>query len=176
MLGYIFLGLLFFLIAILIGLLFIPVILRIDTVDDEYHVRLKGLAMARLITIEDWPAVQLKFPFFKKDIRLFSDTRKKKRPKAASTEITKSEKKRKSRPALTPRKIRALLHSFRIEQFYVSLDTGDYVKNALLVPVLQRLNHYRNQVGVNFNGETIILFQVSNNLWRLGTAYLGFRR
>ena len=73
---------------------------------------------------------------------------------------------------MTPDKFLALLRSFRVHQFSCTLDTGDYTRNALMVPVFQVMTHYRNNLSVNFTGEFQLKFLASNNIWRLGKAWL----
>jgi hypothetical protein len=65
----------------------------------------------------------------------------------------------------------AMLRTTKVHVFAVTLDTGDYVKNALLVPVFQVLNQTRGNFSVSFQGTSSVQLHASNTLWRLGLAY-----
>ena len=171
MLMNILLILLILLAILIVGLLFLPLIIRIDTVEDRYEVRWKGFLEFRLITKEDLPALRMHVPFYTKDFELTGRGKRKNKTKKKK-QLTKEKEQGKRKSRMTPKRVLALLRSFKIRQFYVSLDTGDYVNNALLVPLFQWITNYGNQVEVNFNGDTIIRFTASNNIWRLGTTYL----
>jgi len=156
--------------VLILILLFMPLIIRIDTVTDTYDVRLKGIIRLQLIPINGLPGLKLEMPFFTREFDLTKQagkTKSEQKPKAK-----KATEKKSRGPSFTPGRLQALVRTFHIKQLYVSLDTGDYVKNALLVPIFQWVDHYRNRLEVNFNGDTIIRFVASNNIWRLGITYL----
>jgi hypothetical protein len=159
------------LIIIIIGMLFIPLIICIDTDKECYEVRLKGLLQLRLISREDMPALRMHVPFYTKEFQLINN-QKKQNIKHNENKNRNENGKKRSKSRMTPERFMALIRTFKIRQLYVSLDTGDYVNNALLVPLFQWITHYGNQLEVNFNDDTIIRFKASNNIWRLGTTYL----
>jgi hypothetical protein len=160
------------LLLILLGILFVPIVIRIDTVHEAYFVKVRGICAFRMDHDENELFFVLNLPFYKKEIHPFrvSETEKKSRKPAEKTPEKKKGGKKKSR--MTPSRMISLIRSFRVKEFYCSIDSGDYVRNAMLVPVFQVFSKFRNNLSVNFNGEFQLQLYASNNLFRLGRAYL----
>jgi hypothetical protein len=155
---------------ILTWLLVCPVTLHIDTSQETFQVSMKGVFTLALDTASEEFVLGIRTPFFRKLYYPFRD-------KSGTDKRTKPThpEKRKTRTRgrdMNFQKLRRLLRTFKVEDFRCSIDTGDYVQNALLVPVFQVMSQYRDRVSVNFNGEFYLRLVASNSLWRLGTAYL----
>jgi hypothetical protein len=70
------------------------------------------------------------------------------------------------------RRVLRILKSFRVHAFRLDLDTDDYVLNAYLFPVAEMLRYRGVDVFINFNGNTGIRLDVSNNPARILVAWL----
>ncbi|MCA6075530.1 hypothetical protein [Fulvivirga sedimenti] len=158
------------LLLIILGILFVPIVIQIDTVHETYLVKVSGIGAFQMDHEESELVFILMLPFYKKVIHPFRlSEKRKKSPKPAKDTPGKKEKK-KSR--MTFPRMLSLIRSFRIREFYCTIDSGDYVRNAMLVPVFQAITSYRNNLSVNFTGEFQLQLYASNNLFRLGRAYL----
>ena len=156
--------------AVPVSLLFVPLVLTIDSVRHKYYLAARGIASLHVIFTDDLPLLRLQLPFYSREFNPFSKPDKKKKTK--EKERSQPGEKRRKGPQMTPAKIMAMVRSFRLRRFSLSLDTGDFVQNAMLVPVMQLGRNRGFDVGVNFTGHTDIVLVISNNLWRIGKAYL----
>ena len=135
MYAYIFL-LLFLLLVIY--LLFIPVVLLVNTKSNQYYIHLQGLAKLNVEPHkEDLIKIKLKvlflnFSFYpwKKDIK--SQTAYK------------------------------LLKSFKVKQFLLNIDTGNCITNAKLFPVFYFLNYKIGRFNINFDGKNELVLCLRN--------------
>lgn len=146
-------------------ILFAPMTFVVDTYKHEYSVKVLGLVKLQPIWNEEGFRVSLQMPFYKFEI---NPSNQRKKEKAA--------KKKKERTGTTikfhPRKIAALLDTFEVRKFYLTLDTDNYVLNAQLYPAFALLTHRGLAASINFNSETQLQLTVSNNLCRLILAYI----
>ena len=166
MLVYIILIVLF---GVIIYLLFMPIILHIDTACEQYFLEIKGLVKA---TIEEDQLevikVHLKVLFFNFDFYPlkkidFSD----KSLVGWKTEI------KKHRYTISFKKILSVLKSFKIRQFRAEIDTGDCIFNSKLYPTFTLLNFYKGtQLSANFEGKNSVLLSLENRLIRIIKAII----
>ncbi len=156
------------------GLLFVPIILRIDTVNEVYCVMVRGIMSFRITQENEELLFELSLPFYRKKIFPLRPGKKtsEEAEKADAKEHVKKKSTGKKKSRMSLSKVIAMLRTFHIRDFMCTMDTGDYVRNAWLVPVLQAADQYRNRLTINFQGEFAMRFIASNNLWRLGRAYL----
>ncbi len=163
-------------ISVLLALVVLPLVIRLDTATDEYYVKIKGLASFRLSSDSETNELYFLFrmPFFSKVIYPFQAIGKRKeKDRNAGREDRPGEVKRKKKGrSMTPGKLLKMVSTFRVHDFRCTFDTGDFVRNAWLVPVLQVMTRYRNNLSVNFTGDFQLRFAASSNLWRIGKAYL----
>ncbi len=159
---FILLGLLFLL---MVGFLWMPIEVCLDTVSQQYFVRLKGLAKASLEPHgEELFQVTLhvffrKFYFYPLQ-KLFTEQPKK--------EPNKKHKKKRS--AMGYKKIKGLLKTFKVKQLLIDIDTGDYVTNAKLYPVFAYLNRWVGSFSINFQGRNqMVLFLQNRPIFLLKT-------
>jgi hypothetical protein len=64
-----------------------------------------------------------------------------------------------------------ILKTFKMVQWQIAADTGNYPVNARLFP----LNYYppfRNHININFNDENYVVFKCSNTPWRILFAWI----
>lgn len=148
--------LLLILILFIVGVLFIPMELYIDTNTNQYYARLKGLAIASIEQDkEEIFRIRLKIPF--KDF-LFYPLKKLGMPKKS----TKKKRKKKSKGRLTPKTMLRLLKSFKIKKLKVDIDTGDCITNAKLYPVFAFLDYYIGGFHINFEGRNQMVLLLRN--------------
>jgi len=147
-------------------LLFSAFELRIDTRIALASFRWISIGKIFLVYENDTWWLRLQLFFFKKEWtlqQLFSGKRKKLPQPAAG-------KKKKSK-TIPWRKFFTLLKTFRVVQWKVVADTGNYPLNAQLYP----LNFYppfQKHVVVNFNDENYVVLVIRNSPWRLLYAWI----
>jgi hypothetical protein len=158
------------LVALLLVVLFVPFILQINTDDSTYRLEWKGIVSCWISGPLENLRLNLKAPFYRKSIDPFTPRKQIEEPKTKPTTDTKGKKSEKS--WMTRHKLAGMLKSFRVRTCAVNIDTGDYVQNALLVPVFQLINRTGATFTINFQGDSSIEFYASNTVWRLGRAYI----
>lgn len=144
------------LILFAIYLLFAPLVLFMDTKDNTYFVELKGLAKASFEPDRlEFLKIRLRIAFMNFDfypLRKSDNTKKKKI----------EEKKPARKGKISPKKVLALLKSFKLKKFYLNMDTGDFVLNAKLYPIFNFLDYHLGRFTINFQGKNRIVLMASN--------------
>lgn len=144
----------FFLILFLclvLYIFFIPIILVLDTANNQYYLHLKGLAKASILgDKEELIKIRLNVIFFN-----FYFYPLKKRKDKNKKELSSQKKEKKSKKRFNIRKGLKLLKSFQVENLYLDIDTGDYVLNAKIYPIFEFLKYYtKGNFNINFEGKT----------------------
>ena len=148
---------------IVCGLLLTPVILAIDTRIPEIKLSWKGIGNAAINYKEEEWLLRFRIFFYAKEIQLRNiKGRKKKQEKS---------KRKKRNPRKMMRKFLAVMKTFRVPVWRISIDTGDYVYNAWLYP----LNYFigTEHCQINFHEENYLVLELKNNLARM--LYAWFR-
>ena len=148
---------------IVCGLLLTPVILAIDTRIPEIKLSWKGIGNAAINYKEEEWLLRFRIFFYAKEIQLRNiKGRKKKQEKS---------KRKKRNPRKMMRKFLAVMKTFRVPVWRISIDTGDYVYNAWLYPLNYFIGteHYQ----INFHEENYLVLELRNNLARM--LYAWFR-
>ena len=70
------------------------------------------------------------------------------------------------------RKAIRVMRTFRVTQWEMDVDTGDYVWNAWLYPVGHWMSKGNRHIRVNFRGENEWLLTVENRLYRIVYALI----
>lgn len=153
------------LLVILLYLLFVPLVLYIDTDNNAYYVQIRGLAKAS-IEGDKQELIRIRLDALFSHF-YFYPLRKKKTKKKAEKPGEKEPKKRtfhldRAKWVKYTNIGRRLLHSFRLKRLEVDVDTGDCIQNARLYPVFAFLNHYAGNFRVNFQDRNRLLLQVEN--------------
>ena len=144
---------------LIIYLLFIPVILFIDTATNQYYIQLRGLAKASIeLHSEEILIIKLRISFFN---FYFYPLRKKrssntKKKKMIIRNGFKNIKK------FGFRKILRVLRSFKIKNLVIDMDTGDWILNAKLYPILSYLNYKVGSFNINFEGRNRMALHMQN--------------
>ena len=154
---------------VLLYLLFMKMVLFVDTANDEYYVQAKGLAKAKIESHEtELIEVKLytlfmKFSFFP----LKKSKKKKKKPKKDKIAV------RKSKTREFQRLVR-IARTFKVDQFLVDIDTGNCITNAKLFSPFSFMNFYGGQFRVNFEGRNRLLLRVQNRPIRIIKSFINF--
>ena len=145
------------LLALLLGLLFVPIILFIDTDTNEYYIQLKGLAKANLETHEE-ELLQIRLRAFFRNFYFFP------LQKVGVSKKKKIAKKTKSRSGkkITLKQGLGLLQSFKIKKFLLDIDTGNCIQNAKLYPVFDLMSYKLGDFKVNFVGRNRFALHLQN--------------
>ena len=146
------------LLLLLLSILLAPIVLNIDTIKNEYYVRVKGLVKASLEPHET-EIFRIRVHTFFMNFYVYPlQKKKKKKVKPKEKGIKKFRKK------ANLSKIIRLIRTFKIKRLFLDLDTGDFVWNAKLFPVFVFLNNQIGGMSINFQGRTNLVLQIENKL------------
>jgi hypothetical protein len=154
--------------AVVLYLLFAPVVLEIDSQKQVYQVRVSSLVRAALrITVEGW-YINLQIAFWRKNIDLFNLPGRK-----PVREKKKARYKKKRHSGFSFREIMAVLKSFRVREWKVILDTGDMALNGKLFPWFYLFSAVTGRsCRISFNDDTVIQLHIRNSIGRMLVAYI----
>ena len=152
-------------ILLVVYLLFVPLVLYIDTDQRVGYLQVKGLAKASLETHESelirirLDALFTHFYFYPLQKILHAKSKKK--------EIAPKTRKKKSKKEVTDiiryGKIgKRILQSFKVKKFRVAIDTGDCIQNARLYPVAAFVDRYLFDCHVNYQNRNYLGLHVVN--------------
>ncbi len=155
--------------AVLCYLLFMKMVLYVDTANNEYYVQAKGLVKAKIET-HDTELIQIKFKtlFIKFSfLPLRKSKKKKKKTKTDKTIVSK-------RSAIEIQRLFRIARTFKVVQLLVDVDTGDCINNAKLYPPFAFVNYYGGQFRVNYEGRNRLLLHVENRPIRIIKSFINF--
>jgi hypothetical protein len=144
-------------------LLLTPIKLAIDTRIPEMKFLWKGIGNAAINYKEEEWLLRFRVFFYTKEIQLQSIKGRKKKQE-------KPKRKKRNLPKMLG-KLLAVIKTFRVPVWHISMDTEDYVHNAWLYP----LNYFMGveHCNINFHEESYIVLELRNNLARI--LYAWFR-
>lgn len=146
------------LIVLAISLLFVPIILFIDTNTNQYYFQCKGLAKVSFETNEE-DFLKIKLKLFFMNFNFYPLREHKKHLK--KPQLTKAKpKKRQSRFNLKAGM--SVLKNFKVKQFALDIDTGDSIYNAKLYPIFAYLNYRIGGFNINFIGRNQLVLHLEN--------------
>lgn len=159
------------LIAILLFILFAPIVIDVNSEEGIAGVRFGRLAEARLILNETVQAVRVRIAWWKKEFDLNRPPAKRVEREGAGRAARKPKKPVPVGRML--RKIKGVVQSFRLNTCAISVDTGDMALNGILFPwfYLLRLRTGKN-ISISFTGETVVILQAENSIARMLWAYI----
>jgi hypothetical protein len=152
-----------FFIALLLWILFCPVIIFVNTVNNQYHLMLPGIFKAVVVPSPELFYVRGWIFFIPFKYHPFRGKRKKKKEKPEK----KPKKKRPRRIGGNVRLLTDAVASFRIRKLRLDLDTDDFMLNAWLVPAFSLVNSKNIQMRVNFEGNSSLLLELRIHLGSL---------
>jgi hypothetical protein len=148
-------------------ILLAPLVIQLDTRIPEAGLRWKSIGQVKIWHDGEW-WLSMQLLFYRKTIRM--DGRKS-NPKKNSTVPAsgKQPKKRKISHLFT--RIVRVITSFRVKEWKLVVDTGDYTRNAKLYP-LNFMPYTHEHLFINFNGENYLALQIMNRPWKILYAFL----
>lgn len=169
-------GFIVLLLLIVSFLLFAPLRLCLNSRQQRYQISWAPLAVAQVIPAEDDLWIRVRILFWQRQwlltrLMLLAESRGKERPKQKKAPAPKPEKKAKT--SFSWKTIKRLLASFRIHRFRIDLDTGDYLVNSWLFPLLYFIQTPRYGIRINYLGRTDIDLEIENSGFRLLRAFFG---
>ncbi len=159
---YIFLSILF---LILLYFLFAPICLELNSNKGLYILRYHKLASASLFYSNSSVFLRVKIIWWKRIIDLLEKNEVK--PKKRVEGKIKG-----ARSKVSGKVILAMIKSFKVNQFYVNIDTGNMPLNGMLYPVFLLGKKYNTTIMINFKGDNEVLINIENNAFRLLKSYL----
>lgn len=144
-------------------LLLSPFLLELDTASLSASFTWKGIGNANVWYNNEW-WLFFRIFFFHKKIKLQGLNKKKEKP--ALTPLEK-----KPGTPVPYHKIVSCLKTFRVDEWTLAIDTGDYPLNAKLYP-LNFLPGLRDHLDVNFMDRNYFYLKIRNTPWKLLYAYL----
>jgi hypothetical protein len=158
------LGILFgFFLLLLVYLIWMPVVLCVDTVKNEYYIQLKGLAKAKIESHKEEMLI-LKLKIFFLRFQFYPLRKNKSATKKKELEKHKS-KKQQSKISL--RTALRILKSFKVKRFLLNMDTGDCIYNAKIYPLFVFLNYRIGGFNINFDGKNQLTIYLQNTPLRI---------
>jgi len=155
-------GILTMLVLIICLLLLSIIIIEVDTRVPEAAVRWGVIGNAKIWYAGEW-WLRLQLPFYRKTFRM-ADMKSNRLKRKTIIEKEKPKKGRKLK--LVVKKIFRVMKSFRVSEWKLALDSGDYVTNAQIYPLNFFPKVFRH-LFVNFNGENFLVLKMSNRSWKI---------
>lgn len=154
-----------FICLLIVWLLTAPVYIEIDTRVPEASLRWKPVGRCTIRYEQEW-LLFVQAPFYSHTFRLARITSKKKKPAEKKTKPAQRKN--------LPRKLRKgwqVLRSCTVQQWQLSIDTGDWAKNAQLYP-LTFYPALRGHLMISFTDENYFLIRIRNQVWKMLVAFL----
>ena len=63
--------------------------------------------------------------------------------------------------------IKRIIKTFKVKQFWLNLDSGDFCWNAQVLPLMMALSNQKRQLQINYEGNQQILLVVEHRLIHL---------
>jgi len=142
-------------VLVLIGLLFMPIQLYTNTITNQYFARIGHLAKAQ---VEGDAAEIIRFRIWVIGYEFFFYPLKKKRKR--KKKIEEPDKGRKGIKRFKPRSFGKILKAFKLKQFELNVDTGNFVANAQLYPVFGFFNHHIANCQINYEGINSLIIDI----------------
>ncbi len=160
------------LILLVLYLLYVPVILYVNTISKEYFVRVKGLAKVSLEG-DDKEFIRIKLNTLFTKFYYYPLRKDKKIKKKKKKVVETSPKKFDTQKGMKYlQKGIALIKTFQVKQFTLHMDTGDYVQNAKLIPVFSLMDYYIGDFKINFQDKNSLVFHLENKPIRILKVFI----
>ena len=144
-------------VSLILGLLFLPIIIYIDTTSNQYYIQFKGvfkisfekhdLEIFRLrlkILFFNFYFYPLKIKTIKKDKELIQHKLKKPKKHIPLSKIIR------------------VIKTFKVKNCLINIDTGNCILNAKLYPLFAFLNYNHGNFFINFQGQNQFILVLEN--------------
>lgn len=148
-------------------LLLTPITLKIDSLREQFMLRIWGLGKANLVITEEAFLIRVTLAWWSKNFQVFPS--KKKKPEEKKPAKTKRKKKKMK---WSWRKMIRLLKTFKVKKLRLDLDTDNYILNAYLFPVFHFLRRPNQSVSINFMGRNECQLEVTNRVGKVLLALI----
>lgn len=160
------------LLVLIVYLLLAPVIVWIDTLSNEYYVRIPGVVKMAVESHEK-ELIRLQLRVFFLNFYFYPlKWKKKKKKKDEIKEFKPKKDKKKKKKRMSLGKMVRLMRTFRVQRFYLNIDTGDYALNAKLYPVFYLLNQTKGHFAVNFEDRNQLSLVIVNRPIRIVKSFI----
>lgn len=139
---------------LIIYLLFLPIVLVIDTNLNQYFIQLQGLAKLNF-EAHDKEVLKLKLKVLFLNFSFYPLKKDIKSPEKKATKI----KKKKRMRLKTAYKF---LKSFKVKRFKLNIDTGNCITNAKWYPIFYFLNYKIGGFNINFEDKNELVLYLQN--------------
>ncbi len=151
---------------ILCFILFARLKLQLNTLTGSYYIE-----MGKIIRIsfhwKEKPLLHFRILFIHfnvEPLKIWSKRKKRTKPKAL---------RQGKRRSVHFRKVLAVIKSFRVVKFHVSLDTTNVISNAALFPAAAAINRFTPfRLNINYSGENYAVIHIENRVARILWAYI----
>lgn len=152
---------------LIVGVLFTPLELFINTAENEYYIKAKGLMKISVeADAKELILLRLKLPFYNYKIYPLKASFKPKKLKGT--------KQKKGKNKFNSINVLQILKSFKVKLFRLDLDTGDYVRNAQLWSAYPILNQFPGRININFEGKNELLLSLQNRPIYIIRTFINF--
>lgn len=159
--------------AILCYILFAPFYLEIDSVHGFFRFRFHELASVDLRIVDYSLILHVKVTGWTKEIDLFKVKKNAKKRIDKKKKIDKKKGKKKTWMKVTPKKIIAVLKSFKINKCEILIDSGNVQLNGILYPIVYLVGFYsKKNISINFVDKNVIILEIENSVARMSRAYI----
>jgi hypothetical protein len=149
--------------VIIISLLLLSIIIiEVDTRIPQAALSWGVIGNAKIWYAGEW-WLMLQFPFYRKTFRM-ADIKSKQKKRETWPKKEKPKKRRKL--SLMIRRIYQVIKSFRLSEWELAIDSGDYAVNAQIYPLNYFPKTFRH-LFINFNGENFLVLKMSNSPWKV---------
>lgn len=154
---------------LIVSLLFVPIVILIDTVSNQYYVQLKGLIKADFEKHDDYIfRIRMKVLLFNFFIYPLKKKHLNNHNRTKNHHFEKSIK----HPSIS--RIIRVIKTFKIKRIFIDLDTSDYILNAKLYPLFILINYNKDSFYINFQGRNQLILLIKNKPINIITSYINF--
>ncbi len=145
-------------------------VIRVDSNQNIYELRWVSIGYAKLLFKHEQAFVKFRILFFTHTKSI--DLPELFRSKAEKKPKTKKKSKKSYSWKTIRHKTTKLFKSFKLEKFWLNIDTDNYYLNAFLYPVFHFLRGKNYRLKINYQGETELSLIVKNRPIRILFALL----
>lgn len=144
-------------------ILFVPVSILVNTDADHYRISQPGVFS---LEAHFHPEFTWEVRMLGIRLDLTGSNKKYKLTKKVTPQVEKHKTKKKSKEAWLLL-IRGMVKSFHLTTFHLTIDTGDVVLNAKLIPVMYMISRGPVSLATNFHGRVYLYVNAEARLYRI---------
>lgn len=156
-------------------ILFAPFYIEINSAIGRYSIRFHRVFQAHFYFKEDVLMLDYKIIRWGKQIELFpgKSVKNKISERSEKSEQTNNRIIKKEGKIIPVKKIHAVIKSFKVNKFHLTLSFENMALNGILFPLFELLSFKSGKTfQINFWNENKILIEVENNFYRMIRAYI----